>query len=134
HRGFLFAVLRRQAVHASFRTAPVAPDWHDIRRFLRTSIPIGGQWMLDMLAFATFSPLVARMGTAQIAASQAMISLMHLSFMQVLGVAIAVSTLVGRYVGAGDFSAAERSHDTAVRVGGGVSGAGGSGFMSGPRA
>jgi MATE family multidrug resistance protein len=117
YAGVLFALFRRASFDARFRTAAVGPDLAGIRRYLRTSAPIGGQWMLDMLAFAGFSTLVARMGAAQMAASQSLISLMHLSFMQVVGVAIAVSTLVGRYVGAGEFAAAERSHDTAVRLG-----------------
>ena len=117
YAGVLFALFRRAGVKARFHTAAVRPDLAAMRRYLRISAPIGGQWMLDMLAFAGFSTLVARMGTAQMAASQSLISLMHLSFMQVVGIAIAVSTLVGRYVGAGDFAAAERSHDTAVRLG-----------------
>lgn len=117
YAGLLVVLFRRAAVNARFHTAPVAPDLAGIRRYLRTSAPIGGQWMLDMLAFAGFSTLVARMGAAQMAASQSLISLMHLSFMQVVGIAIAVSTMVGRYVGAGDFAAAARSHDTAVRLG-----------------
>jgi len=117
YAGVLFALFRRAHFADRFHTAPVAPNRAAIRRYLRTSAPIGGQWMLDMLAFATFSTLVARMGAAEMAASQSLISLMHLSFMQVLGISIAVSTLVGRYVGAGDVAAAERSHDSGVRLG-----------------
>jgi MATE family multidrug resistance protein len=132
YAGVLFALFRRPAVNARFDTAPVAPQVAEIRRFLRTSLPIGGQWTLDMLAFASFSTLVARMGTTQMAASQALLSLMHLSFMQVVGVAIAASTLVGRYVGAGDHAAAERSHDSAVRLGMGCSVAAAAVFLSMP--
>lgn len=117
YAGVLLALFRRAGVDARFHTAPVVPDPAAIWRYLRTSAAIGGQWMLDMLAFAGFSTLVARMGAAQMAASQSLISLMHLSFMQVVGIAIAVSTLVGRHVGGGDFAAAERSHDSAVRLG-----------------
>lgn len=121
YAGFLFVAFRRRAVAQRFHTAPIAPDYAAIRRFLRTSAPIGGQWLLDMLAFASFSTLVARMGTAQMAASQALLSLMHLSFMQVVGISIAVSTLVGRYIGSGDLAAAERSHATGVRLGSALS-------------
>jgi len=124
--------LRAVAVDAEFATAPVRPQLAAIRRFLRTSGPIGGQWMLDMLAFATFSTVVAWMGSTAMAASQAMISLMHLSFMQVLGIAVAVATLVGRYVGAGDLEAAERSHTTGVCLGVGVSVAAAALFLSAP--
>jgi MATE family multidrug resistance protein len=132
YAAFLYVVFRRGALDARFATAPLAPDAAAIRRFLRTSAPIGGQWVLDMLAFAAFSTLVARMGAAQMAASQALLSLMHLSFMQVTGIAIAVSTLVGRYLGAGDLAAAERSHDSAARLGVGISVAVGLVFMLAP--
>lgn len=132
YAGVLLVAFRQRAVRLRFHTAPVAPDLAAIRRFLRTSAPIGGQWVLDMLAFASFSTLVARMGTAQMAASQSLLSLMHLSFMQVVGISIAVSTLVGRYLGAGDLAAAERSHDAGVRLGLALSIAVGLVFLSVP--
>lgn len=117
YAALLFAAFRRRRVHAAYATAPRGPDLAAIWRFLRTSLPIGGQWMLDMLAFATFTSVVARMGAIEMAASQALLSLMQLSFMQVIGISIALSTLVGRYVGAGDLPAAERSHATGLRLG-----------------
>jgi MATE family multidrug resistance protein len=94
----------------------VRPDARAIRRFLRTGAPIGGQWFLDMAAFALFTSLVARMGNASMAATQAMISLLSLSFMQAIGIGLAATTLVGRYKGAGDLAAAERSYRSALRL------------------
>jgi MATE family multidrug resistance protein len=121
YAAWLLAAVRRPVVARPFGTAWVRPDAAAMRRFLRISAPIGGQWSLDMLAFAAFSTLVARMGADQMAASQALLSLMHLSFMQVVGVQIAVATLVGRHVGAGDPAAARRSLRSALRVGVGLS-------------
>ncbi len=118
---WLLRAVRRPAVRREFHTELVAPDPAAMRRFLRTSAPIGGQWSLDMLAFASFSTLVARMGASEMAASQALLSLMHLSFMQVVGVQMAVATMVGRYVGAGNLEAARRSLGSAMRVGVGLS-------------
>ncbi|MEO8605083.1 MAG: MATE family efflux transporter [bacterium] len=117
YAAWLVVAFRRARLSQRFDTEPVAPDWAAIRRFLRTSAPIGGQWWLDMLAFAVFSTVVARMGAQEMAASQAMISLMHLSFMQIVGVQIATATLVGRYVGSGNLVAAARSHASALRFG-----------------
>jgi Na+-driven multidrug efflux pump len=57
------------------------------------------------------------MGNASMAASQAMISLLSLSFMQAIGVGLAVTTLVGRYKGAGDLPAAARSLRSALKLG-----------------
>jgi MATE family multidrug resistance protein len=115
---FLAVAGSRRAIRARYGTAPTAPRAAAVRRVLRTGLPIGGQWLLDMSAFAVFTTLVARMGDASMAASQAFISLLSLSFMQASGISVAAATLVGRYVGAGDLAAAERSFRTALALAG----------------
>jgi MATE family multidrug resistance protein len=105
----LFHVLR-PALRARYQTSWRALDPIAARRFLTTAAPIGGQWLLEMTSFAIFTSIVARMGDASMAASQAMLQLLSLSFMQVIAVSIATSTMVGRYLGAGDLEAAERSY------------------------
>jgi Na+-driven multidrug efflux pump len=82
-------------------------------RFLRTSAPIGGQWLLDMTTFAIFASVVARMGDVSMAASQAMLQLLSVSFMQAFAISIAAGTLVGRYIGGRDLEAAQRSYGSA---------------------
>ncbi|HSJ95985.1 MAG TPA: MATE family efflux transporter, partial [Myxococcota bacterium] len=111
----LAAAFARPALRR-FATRPVAPQAAEIRRFLRTGAPIGGQWILDMSAFAIFTTLVARMGTAPMAATQAMISLLSMSFMQAIGIGLAATTLVGRYKGAGALDAALRSLLSALKL------------------
>jgi MATE family multidrug resistance protein len=115
---FLSAAAARRRVRARYATAPIRPRTAPLRRVLRTGLPIGGQWVLDMSAFAVFTTLVARMGDASMAASQAFIALLSLSFMQASGLSVAAATLVGRYVGAGDPAAAERSFRTALALAG----------------
>ena len=110
------AAFLRPRTRARYRTLPVGPDARAIRRFLRTGAPIGGQWLLDMSAFAIFTTFVARMGDAAMAATQAMISLLSLSFMQAIGIGLAATTLVGRYKGAADLPAAVRSYRSATKL------------------
>ncbi len=114
--GMLFYFFRRSTISRAFATTPVAPDLAQIRRLMRTGLPVGGQWWLEMTSFALFLTLVARMGDAPMAASQAFISLLSISFMQAHGLGIAVSTLVGQYIGAKDLQAAERSFYSGVRL------------------
>jgi len=109
---FLLAMLWPFLVRGTRRTyatTELAPRPHDIRRLLRTGSPIGGQWWLEMMSFAAFTTLVARMGDASMAASQAFVALLSLSFMQAVGLGIAVSTLVGRYIGSEEPALAARS-------------------------
>ncbi|MEN8161635.1 MAG: MATE family efflux transporter, partial [Myxococcota bacterium] len=119
---FLGVAAARRVVRARYGTRPIRPGEVAVRRVLRTGLPIGGQWLLDMGAFAVFTTLVARMGDASMAASQAFISLLSLSFMQASGLSVAAATLVGRYVGARDPASAERSFRTALGLAGALGG------------
>ena len=113
----LVVALTLGPVRDRYATGPVRPNGQAIRRFLRTGLPIGGQWVLDMSAFAIFTTLVVRMGVTSIAANQAMISLLSMSFMQAIGIGLAATTLVGRYKGAGDLRSAARSYRSARKLG-----------------
>ena len=117
YAGLLLAAALRRSNRERYATAPIVPRLADVRRYLRTSAAIGGTWFLDMITFALFTTLIARMGATSMAASQTFLVLLHLSFMQVVGIQIAASTLVGRYVGAQDLDAAARSHRAALLLG-----------------
>jgi MATE family multidrug resistance protein len=105
----LFALFIRRSQRRAFATSAVAPSMKAMRRLLRVGLPVGGQYAIEMLSFATFLTLVARLGDASLAASQAFIALLSLSFMQAEGLSIGVCTLVGRYVGSMDLASAARS-------------------------
>jgi MATE family multidrug resistance protein len=119
----LFAAFRRRALASVYHTQLVPPRLDEIRRFLRTGAPIGGQWFIGMTSFAVFTTLVARMSDASMAASQAFVMLLSLSFMQAIGLSIATSTLVGRFIGADDPESAQRSFRSSLWLGGLVGGA-----------
>jgi MATE family multidrug resistance protein len=104
----LCVLFMRRGQAQGFGTSLVRPGLEFVRRLLRTGLPIGGQFAVEMLSFAAFITLVARMGDAPMAASQAFIALLSISFMQAEGLSIAVCTLVGRYVGARDLATAAR--------------------------
>jgi MATE family multidrug resistance protein len=107
----------RRGVRTRYRTLPVRPRWEEMRRYLRTSAPIGGQWFLDMTTFSIFGSIVSRMGDVSMAASQTMLQLLALSFMQAVAIAMSCGTLVGRYIGAGDLESAERSYRSGLTLG-----------------
>jgi len=113
----LLVICQRRAIATRCNTQPVAASRSQIRRFLWTSAPIGGQWFIGMLSFSAFTTLVARMGDAPMAASQAFLMLLSLSFMQAVGISIATAILVGRYIGAGKPSAAIRTFHSSIVVG-----------------
>ncbi len=108
---FAFA---RPGLARIFGTRPRRPDLAAIRRLWRVGLPIGGQWVTEMAAFALFTTFVARMGDAALAASHAFIQIMSLAFMQAEGISLAASTLVGRYIGADEIELAKRSYRSAM--------------------
>jgi len=116
----LYAAFRRRRVRERYATDRAAPSAALMRRFLRTGLPIGGQWFVGMSSFAIFTTLVARMGDTSMAASQAFVMLLSLSFMQAIGISAASATLVGRYVGARDLPAAQRAFRSSLLLGLGV--------------
>ena len=116
YSAMMLGAVMRKSVRKKYHTRPVAPHREAVVRFVRTSAPIGGQWLLDMTTFAIFGSIVARMGDASMAASQAMLQLLALSFMQAFAISIACGTLVGRYLGANDVAAAERSYRTSLSL------------------
>ena len=106
---YMIVCFARTSLSQTYATGRVPPDPAQMRRLIRTGAPIGGQWVIGMLSFAVFSTVIARMGDESAAASQAFVVLLSVSFMQAIGISIASSTLVGRYIGAGDLPAARRS-------------------------
>jgi MATE family multidrug resistance protein len=93
------------------------PRSRSMRRLARVGLPIGLQWLLDMGGFVVFSALIGRIGTSQLAANEAAIRLMSLSFMPVFGLSIAATTLVGQYIGSEEIQFAVRSGNSALRIG-----------------
>jgi MATE family multidrug resistance protein len=114
----LCAAFARPAIRRRYATGPVRPDLAAMRRFLRTGAPVGGEWFIGMTSYAVFIAFVARMGDAQVAASQVFVVLLSLSFMQAVGISIAAATLTGRFTGAGDVASVERSFRSALALGG----------------
>jgi MATE family multidrug resistance protein len=78
-------------------------------RLLRFGLPTGLQYSLEVLAFGLFMVIVGRLGTAPLAATSIAFNLNMIVFLPMLGLGVAVSSLVGRYVGAERPELAERS-------------------------
>ncbi len=72
-----------------------------MRRFLKFGVPSGLQWALEGLAFTVFMIILGRMenGSAALSGSSIAITVMMLAALPALGIAQAVSVLVGQYLG-----------------------------------
>lgn len=68
-------------------------------RLMRFGVPGALQFTLDISAFAIFVLMVGRLGTAELAATNIVLSINSLAFMPMLGFSVGTSTLVGQALG-----------------------------------
>jgi MATE family multidrug resistance protein len=101
-------VLRR-ANREAYRTgAGWRPEPWLVARLVRYGMPTGLQYSLEVSAFAVFMVVLGRIGTAELAASGIAFNLNMIVFMPMVGLAVAVSSLVGRHLGGERPDTAER--------------------------
>jgi MATE family, multidrug efflux pump len=95
------------------RTYRILAGWRPepwlVARLVRFGMPTGLQYSLETLAFAVFLVIVGRIGALELAASGIAFNLNMIVFAPMVGLSIAVSSLVGRYLGAERPETAERA-------------------------
>ncbi|HET7293719.1 MAG TPA: MATE family efflux transporter [Vicinamibacteria bacterium] len=111
---FYVALMARAELRARFRTLDVRFEPALFARLVRYGLPAGLQYSLEIGAFALFMMIVGRIGASPLAASGIAFNLNMIVFMPMLGMGIAVSSLVGKYVGAGRTDLGERATWTAA--------------------
>jgi len=104
------ALLSRSSYNGSFS---IFTGWRfepDLfRRLLRFGLPSGIQFALDMAGFTVFVLILGRLGRESLAATNIAFNINTLAFMPMIGIGIAVSVLVGQYLGKGRPDIAARS-------------------------
>jgi MATE family multidrug resistance protein len=98
----LFLLGRDQLSHRLHPIRDDATDGRALWSMFKLGAPIGGQQMLEAVAFGGIGLLMGVLGTRELAAHQVAITLAALTFMVPLGVGAAASVRVGQAIGAGD--------------------------------
>jgi MATE family multidrug resistance protein len=91
-------------------------------RLMKFGLPSGIQFFLDITGITIFILLIGRLGTINLAASNIAFNINTLAFMPMIGTGIAISVMVGQYLGKGQPDLAETStysgfHLTTVYMG-----------------
>lgn len=91
-------------------------------RLMKFGLPSGIQFFLDITGITIFILLIGRLGTINLAASNIAFNINTLAFMPMIGTGIAISVMVGQYLGKGQPDLAEAStysgfHLTTVYMG-----------------
>jgi MATE family multidrug resistance protein len=105
------------SIRRTFNVADWRLRWEQMKTLLRVGIPSGGQVVADVLAWGAFINIVmAQFGTKGMAANNYVFRYMSMSFMPAFGISVAVTALVGRYIGRGDPATAKRRADLGFAV------------------
>lgn len=93
------------------------PQWGPIRDLLKIGWPAAVQFGNEIACWSIFMVvLVGRFGENHMTAGWATLGYMHLSFMPAVGFSVAVSSLVGKYIGAGQPDVAAARARTGLRI------------------
>jgi MATE family multidrug resistance protein len=103
-------LISRKAYNEKYHTLKGwRPEGELFVRLMRFGLPSGLQFFLEMVGFTVFILLVGRLGTNALAATNIAFNINTLAFMPMIGSGIAVSVLVGQYLGANKPVLAQKS-------------------------
>lgn len=106
-------VLKRLKVFAGYRIFdPSGFSFAHLREHLRVGLPMGVGIFMETSIFGVECLFVARFGTIAVAANQAAMSFCSMLYMIPLSFSLALTILVGAYVGAADFRLAKKYAST----------------------
>ena len=80
------------------------PYWNEfhitnIIQQIKLGFPIGIQEMISMAGFSIFYKIIGIIGTVELATSHVILNIAHASFMPAIGIGMAASTLIGKFLG-----------------------------------
>lgn len=78
-------------------------------RLIKFGLPAGIQFFIDLSGFTLFILLVGKLGTESLAATNIAFNINTIAFLPMIGSGIAISVLVGQYIGAENPKLAEKS-------------------------
>lgn len=113
----LVAALLMPVMRRDFSTLRVMrPRLGRIWASLKLGLPMGLHGTADLLGFALFQLMIARVGPVHAASSQVVMMVTSVCYMPAIGIALAGTTLVGQSIGAGDKDWAQRTGSATIKM------------------
>lgn len=84
-------------------------DFGLFKRLIKYGLPAGIQFFIDMSGFTFFVLLIGKLGTESLVATNIAFNINTIAFLPMMGSGVAISVLVGQYIGGGRPEIAEKS-------------------------
>lgn len=103
-----FIILFRGKRGIQMKLADFKPDWQHVRKAFSIGLPASIEQSMRALGLTVMTFLIASFGTVTVASYGAGSNLLQVVLIPALGLSMAISTLVGQNIGAGNIGRAER--------------------------
>jgi MATE family multidrug resistance protein len=111
---YLFLVVSKKNANI-YNTRHIKPDINIFKRLIKFGFPNGITVFFDMIEFAIFTLIIGTLGILELTASNIAFSVYNITVMPIVGAGVAVSIMVGNYLGQNKVSIAQKSVSTALK-------------------
>jgi len=94
----------------------IKPDFVLMKRLLRYGFPNGVQFFFDAIGFMIFISIVGMVGENELTAGNVVLNINQLIVMPLVGCGMAISVIVGNYLGSNEPSVAQMSVKSAAKI------------------
>ncbi|GMO64801.1 MAG: MATE family efflux transporter [Endomicrobiia bacterium] len=111
---YVFMVIAKK--NSTYNTRCFKPNFSFMKRLLRYGFPNGVQFFFDMTGFGVFVLIVGTLGIAELTVSNIVLNINNLIAMPLVGCGMAISIMVGNYLGKNKASLAKMSVKSATHI------------------
>ena len=112
----LAALLMLVIIRKPLEIQQIALSWYHLKRAFEVGASNGVQFTLEIGSFTLITYFIGYLGTNDLAAHSATINIMHFSFMTAVALADGGSVLIGKYVGANQWTTVERTLRSMIEI------------------
>lgn len=102
-------ILNHDSFFRQFQPRLDRPRWNDLKELLRLGIPMGGSYLVEVVAFSFMALLIAREGMYATGGHQITANLIALCYMLPMSIGIASASLTAQAIGARDVARARQT-------------------------
>ncbi|HLU20682.1 MAG TPA: MATE family efflux transporter [Pusillimonas sp.] len=102
-------IMRHDGFFRQFQPRLDRPRWADLKELLRLGIPMGGSYLVEVVAFTFMALLIAREGMYATGGHQITANLVALCYMLPMSIGIASASLTAQAIGARDMARARQT-------------------------